>query len=155
MSGERVPQQRRTRLAALEFLSRAIEAFSIPVREAERWVLPADVLWFAEEAEKHIRAFSEFFDEYLAKHPSALRRGDDPENENVVEQELAYVRKSLGFIARIGKTVTEAGTGKSTTAVVAPESTANFSAEAEELRKLRSGELKKPTPPSDSKRPQP
>src|SRR5260370_7566499 len=136
MSGERVPQQRRTRLAALEFLSRAIEAFSIPVREAERWVLPADVLWFAEEAEKHIRAFSEFFDEYLAKHPSALRRGDHPENENLVEQELAYVRKSLGFIPRIANTLTEASTGRSHPPLVPPHPLPNPPANAQDLPNL-------------------
>ncbi|HKI11419.1 MAG TPA: hypothetical protein VKA02_04840 [Candidatus Acidoferrum sp.] len=91
----------RTPLAALVFLSRAIDGFCIPVREAERWIEPADVPSFAKELENHVRALGEFFDEYLAKHPGALRRGDDPENEYVVEQELASARTSLGLIALI------------------------------------------------------
>jgi hypothetical protein len=116
MKENRGAPQGKTRLAALEFLSRAIDAFSIPVRETELWVRPADVPGFVNKLEEHIRALSAFFDEYLAKHPGALRRGDDLENEYVVEQELAYARKSLDFIGRIGARVAETDAGKATSA---------------------------------------
>jgi hypothetical protein len=98
MKAKRVRQPTETRLAELVFLARAIEAFGIPVREAERFVLPADLAWFVKSLEKRVRA--------------------------------------------IGKTVVEL------------ESTTDFSVEAEELRKLRSGETKIKRP-SDYKRPQP
>jgi hypothetical protein len=142
MNSKRARRQTETSLARLVFLARAVEAFGIPVREAERLVLPPDLPWFVKGLEKRVRAIGKLFDDYLIKHPGALRRGDDPENEYVVEQELAYARKSLSFITRIGKTVVEV------------ESTTAFAAEKEELRRMREGKLKI-DPPADSKRPQP
>jgi|SRR5579859_2939446 len=153
MNPKRTRRQTESCDARLVFLSRAVESFGIPTREAERMVVPGDLPWFVEGLEKRIRAISKFFNNYLEKHPEALRRGDDSASE-VVKQELAYARKSLSFITRIGKTVAETDTGKSTTAVADRGNAAAFPAEAEELRKLREGKPKIERP-SDSKGPRP
>jgi hypothetical protein len=77
--------------------------------------------------------------------PDPLDRSDE-----VVEIELADVRKNLDLINRIGKAGTGMDAGKSTSeivreqirrAVVGRGSATDFAAEADELRRLRSGEL--------------
>jgi hypothetical protein len=138
-----------TVLARLVYLSRAVDSLSIPIRTAENWVPPADLSQFIDHIETHVRALANLFHVYLLENPGTLSRWGNPENERCVEMEIADVRKNLDLIGRIGEP--DRGSGKSSTEIVkeqihktfiGPDSETGFAAEAEELRRLRSGELK-------------
>lgn len=133
-AGKLPHEEAETRLAALIFLGRALQSLSLPTRMAEDWVRPADLPEFVEEVEKRVREFKDFFDGYLEKHPRALEQARDPRNAWVVESELADVRMNLDLLDKLR--------------AAQARPAADFSAEAEELRKLRSGELKTGTPPA-------
>jgi len=166
-----------THLAALVYLSRALDDLSLPIRIAEDWVRPVDLPEFLENIEKHVRALAAFIDDCLEKHSVALVEDEEDNGgtARILEVELADARKNLAFLNRIGKAGAKTDTGKSTALIVREEirravtgssataaaaaatdcgSATDFSAEAEELRKLRNGEFKT-EPPTDSKRPQP
>lgn len=134
-------------LARLVYLSRAVDSLSIPIRTAENWVPPADLTQFVEHIEEHTRALANLFQVYLLENPGTLSRWGSPENERCVEMEVAEARKNLALIDRIGEP--DRGGGKPTTEIVKEQirralvsTPSDFSAEAEELRRLRSGELK-------------
>jgi len=148
VNGKRTRNENDTRLAALVFLSRSFDWSSI-IRIAEDWIRPVDLPWFVKETEKHARAFAGFIEDCLENHAKELQGEAGEETAWFLKCELDGVRKNLAFIGRIGKTVAETD-GKSTTAVAAPGSETDFAAEAEELRKLRAGDLKV-DPPPDSK----
>jgi hypothetical protein len=163
MKAKRAAEQGKTQMAALVFLSRAVGDLSLPIRIAEEWVLPADLPGFREEVEKQIRTFGAFIEEYLALHSKVLDPNTDRDTVQVLEVELSDLRKNLHFLGRIGKAPAKADSGKSTSQIVREEirraiaggdGGADFVIELEELRKLRSGELKI-GPRSASKRMQP
>jgi hypothetical protein len=156
---KREPRQNKTRLASLVYLSNVLSDLMTPVRIAEDWNRPADLPAFVEGVEKRIRELLGFIDGYLKKNPDDEI---DQETAWLLQVELDGARKSLDFLSRIGKA--GADPGKSTEQIVREEirravtgpgaSATDFAPEAEELRKLRNGELKNESP-SDSKRPQP
>ncbi len=137
MNGKRAPQQTETRLAALAFLHRALVAMSIPINLAEEWVRPADLVEFVEEVEAHVRRLMDFLNGYLEKCPEALRREGNRHFNGlfVSEVEINDARKNLALLDKLLAARSRAAM--------------DFSAEAEELRKLRAGELEI-DPPSDS-----
>jgi hypothetical protein len=162
MKGKHAGEQSETRLAALVFLSQAFD-WHITIRDAEDWIRSADLPWFVKEVEKRSRELADFLEDCLENHAKELRGGAGKETARLLKYEFDDVRKTLGFITRIGKTVAETDSGKSTSASISEQIKAAFvdrlvatafAAEAEELRRLRAGELKI-EPPSDSKRPQP
>src|SRR6266478_2025965 len=153
MNGKRARRKSETRLAALVYLSSTLDDLSLPIQLAEDWVRPADLLEFLEEVEKQVRALKGFIDSCL-EHSKASGQRVDPEIAYVLRIQLAGAQKSLYLIDRIGKAGTETD-GKSNSVIVREEirraivgrgSATDFSAEAEELRQLRSGELKIKTP---------
>ncbi len=119
----------RGRLAALEYLASAVRSLVIPVKTAERWIRPVDLFEIVDGIEERVRSLNDFIARYMEAHPEILRSGNDPENEGVLEIELADVRKQLALVERLRFA------GKC-------QGQMDFSAEAEELRRLRSGERK-------------
>ncbi len=174
-------KQDKTRLAALVYLSRVLDDLSLPIRLAEDWICPAGLPEFIEEIDKKARALAAFIDDYLEKHSLALVEDEEDNGgtARILEVQLADAKKNLDFLNRIGKAGTGVDAGKSTAEIVREEikkaatdagkptsaigreeikgaavvgSATDFAAEAEELRKLRAGELKIKPP---SKEPQP
>lgn len=138
MSGKRTRQQiDQTKPASLVYLSRVLMALDIPIREAEGWIRPVDLPEVAEELEERIRAVHEVFISYLRKHPEIPQKLESllasellevrQELEFVVASELLDARKNLDLLDRL----------RTARNRLKPD----FSVEAEELRKLRSGEL--------------
>jgi hypothetical protein len=127
-AGKLPHEEAETRLAASLYLARALSCLDMPIRMAEDWVRPADLLEFLEEIDKRVREFLGFIDAYLEKHPRVLRQADNRQRAWIVESELADARKHLDLLDKLRAARIRSATG--------------FSAEAEELRKLRSGELK-------------
>jgi len=105
-------------LARLEFLSTAVGALTIPISTAETWIEPADFPAFVEELDARVRALADLFDSYLAEHPEALKCPQDPELGRCVKMELAYARKQLGLINRIGKAGRKEDRGRSNAEIV-------------------------------------
>ncbi len=130
---KRKQQTKARRLAELVCLSRVLDALALPIRTAEDWIRPADLVEFVEELDQRVHAVVGLIDSYLAKHPEALGREDNREDARIVELELAEARKCLKLIDRLRGVKNRANP--------------DFSAEIEELRALRAGELK----PSASK----
>lgn len=130
MKGKRASRQIETRLAVPIYLNEALQDLTIPIRAAEYWIRPADLVQFLDDVEKQVRALKALIDRHI-EHSKVLRPGGDPELELVLEIELAGAQKSLNRIAALRSPKTD------------------FSAELEELRMLRSGELtihKEPRP---------
>lgn len=140
MSGKSAPQETKTRLAALVYLSDVIDDLNLPIRVAEDWICPGDLPGFVEEVEKRVRALRGFIDSYLENQPRAFRRKTDPEIAWILKVQLEGARKALAKLDKLRAMQSRAAN--------------DFAAEAEELRKLRSGELKV-APPPDSKGPKP
>lgn len=126
-------------LVELLFLSRALDCLESPVRTAENWMRPADFPEFLSEIEKRIRAVWDLVNTSFI-NPLAPSGDEDLECAWVVSCDLDTVRKNLDLVAKIRADRTR--------------TPSDFSAEQEELRRLRAGELRI-DPPSDSKRPQP
>jgi hypothetical protein len=105
---------------------------------------------FADELEPIVRDLAAKIEAHVSKlvfprTPDPLDRSDE-----VVEIELADIRKNFDRINRIGKAGTGTDVGKSTASIVREQirralggrgSATDFAAEADELRRLRSGEL--------------
>jgi len=123
-------------LLELLFLSRALDSLDFPVRRAEYWVRSADFPEFLDEMEKRIRAVWDLLNTHFVKHPLTFSGGDDRERARNVISALDVVRKNLDLVAKVRADRTR--------------TPADFSAEREELRRLRAGELKI-EPSSDSK----
>jgi len=128
---EKRANQRETRLAEPVCLSRILDNLSFPIRIAEGWVSPSDFQVFIEEVEKQVRALAGFVVAHLEKHPAALREADR-ETVRILEAELAGLQKNWDSLDQLRAMQRHAAT--------------NFADEAEELRKLRSGELKSQPP---------
>ena len=139
MNGKRAIEQTETRLAAPVYLTDALHNLGLLIWTAEDWIRPADLPGLIEAIEKQIRALTGFMVSYLENHPAALTEAS-PETVRVLQVELAELWKNLDSLDQLRAKQSSA--------------TTDFVSEAEELRKLRSGELKA-APPSDSKRPQP
>jgi hypothetical protein len=156
----------RERDARLVYLGRAVRCLDLPILVAEGWICPEDLTEFIREIDQRIRALLAVFDGYLEKHPGLLQQASDQEAALITEVELGDVRKKLGFLARIGKPAAKKDRGKSNPTIVkeairngivgsgradsaaeeiaGSNSAPDFSAEIEELRRLRSGELNDP-----------
>jgi hypothetical protein len=127
MNGKRAPQQAETQLAELVYLSRALDDLGLPIRIAEGWICPADLPGFVEEIEKRVRALAGFLDTYLEEHRAAFEKAD---------RDTAWILKCQFDGARNNFALLDQLRAMRSPAAI------DFSAEAEELRKLRSGELK-------------
>jgi predicted protein tyrosine phosphatase len=134
MNGKGTGKQIETRLSAPVHLARALDALSLQIRIAEDWISPVDLLGFVEALEKQIRALAGLVVAYMEQHPAALTKAN-LETVRVLQLELADLWKNLDSLDVLREARTR-------TAI-------DFADEAEELRKLRSGELK-PAPPSNS-----
>jgi hypothetical protein len=135
MNGKGTGKQIGTQLAEPVYLSRALDALSLQIRIAEDWVSPGDLPGFIEALEKQIRTLAGLVVAYLENHPAALTEAN-LETVRVLQLQLADLWKNLDSLDALREARTRAAT--------------DFADEAEELRKLRSGELK-PAPPSNSK----
>jgi hypothetical protein len=112
----------------LVYLSRALDCQLLPIQLAEDFVCPADLPGFVEEIEKRTRALLGFINMHLENHSITLRPEDNPVVAQIVDPELADARKNLDLLDKLR--------------AMRRRAAIDFSAEAEELRKLRSGELK-------------
>jgi len=124
MKGKRAPNQFETRPAALVYLSHALDDLSLLIFAAEDWVRSSTLLEFTDDVEKQVRTLKALIDDYV-EHSKDIRPGGDSDIEFVVTTSVAGVQKALNSIAALRN-----------------RAMPDFSAEAEELRKLRSGELK-------------
>ncbi len=127
-------------LLELLFLSRALDALDFPVRRAEYWVRSADFPEFLDEIEKRVRAVWDLVDTRFGESPLACSGDDERERARHVIYDLDMVRKNLDLVAKLRADQTR--------------TPADFSAEREELRRLRTGELKT-DPRPNLKGPQP
>ena len=127
MNKKRAGQQSETRLSAPVHLSRALDALSLQIRIAEDWISPADLPGFIEELEKQVRALTGLMVAYLENHPAALTEASR-ETVRVLQLELADLLENLDSLDQLRAKQSSAAT--------------DFASEAEELPKLRSGELK-------------
>jgi hypothetical protein len=126
-------------LVELLFLSRALDCLESPVRTAENWMRPADFPEFLSEIEKRIRAVWDLINTSF-RNPLAPSGDEDRERAWIVSCDLDMVQKNLDLVAKVRADRTR--------------TPADFFAEAEELRRLRNGELKiDPPPASKRKRP--
>ncbi len=116
-------QRSKTRPAELVHLSRALDSLGLLIFAGEDWISPAALLEFTGEVEEQVRALKGLIGRYV-EHSKFVRPGGDPEIEEILKVELADTQKQFGLLAALRR------------------ATSDFSAEAEELRKLRSGELK-------------
>ncbi len=111
----------------LLFLSRALDSLDFPVRRAEHWVRPADFPQFLDEIEKLIRGIWSLVNTHFGEHPLPFS-GNEQERAQHVISDLDLVRKNLDLVAKLRADRTRIP--------------ADFSAEREELRRLRVGKLK-------------
>jgi hypothetical protein len=114
-------------LLELLFLSRALDSLDFPVRRAEHWVRPADFPKWLDKVEKHIRAVWNLIDIHFRESPLASSGDDEQERAQHVIYDLGLVRKNLDLVAKIRADWTR--------------TPPDFSAEREELQRLRAGEL--------------
>jgi hypothetical protein len=173
MNGKRVFERPDDpQLAAVVCLARALDGLRLPIRVAKNWICPADLPGFIEEIEKRVRALAGFLDTYLEEHRAGFEKVDR-ETAYILKCGFDGARKNLDWLDRLREmqsrdaadfsgseelgirktateTVVETDACKPTTAVAPPGSAPDFTAEIEELRRLRAGELKT-KPPSDLK----
>ncbi len=114
-------------LLELLFISRALDALEFPVRRAEQWVRRADFPAFLDEIEKLIRGIWSLVNTHFGEHPLPFS-GNEQERAQHVISDLDLVRKNLDLVAKLRADRTRIP--------------ADFSAEREELRRLRVGKLK-------------
>jgi hypothetical protein len=87
--------------ARLFVLGGACSCLSLPLKLAASWLPPGDAAAFADRAEEHVRALLGLYDEYLAAAPGALERCGGDRTDQVIELEIADVRKEISRLAKI------------------------------------------------------
>lgn len=123
-------------------LACVLKEMVIPIKVAGDWIAPEDLPEFEAEIEQRIRALQTFVEGYFSSQkPRGIRV-----LHYMTGSDIANARKGLDSLSRTGKR----GHSKRNSQIVREElskallgtGSTDFSAEMEELRRLRTGELR-------------
>lgn len=126
-------------VARLIVLGSAFDSFNLPAQIAARWVSPCDLAAFEAELEECVRGLADLYQKYLDRNPGVLDRCQHDDRLMIWDIGIEDTRKLLAKLDRIAEGKVELNVGACYLPV---DLQPDLSAEAEELRKLRNGELR-------------
>ena len=120
----------------MEKLSHILDNLMAMAKLSEDWLAPGDSPQFRAEVEGEVRALHALIERYRPTEPRGLRVF-----WQISENSLDAARKDLRSLARTGTRSEKRLPALAERALLGPDTGADFSAEAEELRMLRAREV--------------